>query len=213
MCPDVGVVGTKTAPFLRTVARTGEVISNPARSVALGISSASDGAGREMLVLAVEVDDAIGFGVDGAEIEAVAVTTRLPVAALVIVSANPVSFSIVVSPALFSGLCFRLALRVCRISGVCVGDADVCLPFCGDTSRCTPFCTARDAVDLLGRSIRLTISDSIDFCSVTFDCFGPLGCFVFSEVLDVISFVVVVVVVVVEVGSESYSTTLSGRLL
>ena len=213
MCPDADVVGTMTAPFLRTVARTGEAISKPARSVALGISSASDGAGREMLVLAVEVDDAIGFGVDGAEIETVAVTTRLPVTALVIVSANPVSFSIVVSSALFSGLCFRLALRVCRISGICVGDADVCLPFCGDTSRCTSFCTARDAVDLLGKSIRLTISVSIDFCSVTFDCLGPLGCFVFSEMPDVVSFVTVIIVVVVVADSDSYSTILSGRLL
>ena len=138
MCLGSGTGGTTTALFLRAVAGTGEVISNPARSVALGIRSANDGAGRETLVLAVEIDDAISGGEDGAEIETAAVTTRPPVAALVIGSAIPVSVSVVCS-ALFSGLSFRLALRVCRASGVCADDAVVCLPFCGKHRAGHPF--------------------------------------------------------------------------
>ena len=215
MCLSAGADGTKTAPLLRVVAGTGEVISKPARSVALGIRSASDGADRDALVLTVDVDDGISVGEDGARVGAVAVTTRPPVAALVTVNAIPVSFSFVVSSTLFSGLCFRLALRVCRASGVCADDADVCLPFCGDTSRCTSVCTARGAADLLGKSIRLTISASIDFvcnarssCVFILLCFALLACFFFSEMLDV-----VVSVVVVSVCSVSYSTLLSDCLL
>ena len=213
MCLGSGTGGTTTALFLRAVAGMGEVISNPARSVALGIRSASDGAGREALVLAVDVDDAIGVGEDGAEIEIVAVTTRPPTAALVIVNAIPVFSSIVVPSVLFSGLRFRLVLRVCRASGVCTDAAVVCLPFCGDTSRCTSFCTARGAVDLLGKSILLTISASIDFCSDAFACFGPLDCFAFSEMFDVVVPVVFLVVVLSSACSLSYSTILSGCLL
>ena len=157
VCLGVDADGTTIVPLLRAATRVGAASSNSARSVALGINSASDGAGRETLVLAAEVDDATGFGVLGAETDAVVITTRSPVAQLVMVS--PVS--IVVVPALFSGLFLRLALRVSRTSGVCSGAVIACPPFCGDTLRCTPLSVGTDARVLPAKSIRLAISASI----------------------------------------------------
>ena len=208
VCLGVDTDGTKISPLLLAGTGTGEVTSKAIRSAALGISSASDGAGREMLVLVVEVDDGTRVGVDGAEIETAVVTTRPPVVMLVTGNATPVSFPAVFS-VLFSGLSFRLALRVCRVSGVCAGDVVVCLPFCGDISRCVSFCTATDAADLLGKSILLTISASIDFCSVTFAFLGPLD-FIFSVVLDVVLSIIFSTLFVSSDCSSSYSTSLFG---
>ena len=195
----VDTCGTNTCPRNRALARAGAGSSKSARSVALGISSANDGAAIDTLVLVTALDAAVGVDVVGAGIEVVAATTRVPAALLVIVSPTPVSISILVVVVavgvsiLFSGLRLRLALRVSRTPGDCSGAVTVCLPFCGDTSRCAPFSAGTGAVDLPGRSIRLTISVSILFslsaCSVCFDC---IDCSNGSVSVSSFSFVVVV---------------------
>ena len=162
VCLGVDANGTTIVPRLRTATRAGAASSNSARSLALGINSASDGAGRETLVLTAEVDDAVGVGVVGAEIETVVATTRPPSALLVMVSPVFISIAVVVMFILFSGLFLRLALRVSRTSGVCGGAVTVCPPFCGDTLRCAPLSAGTDARALLGKFILLAISASLD---------------------------------------------------